>query len=813
MWDDLKFGMRGLRRAPSFAAAAIVTLALGIGATTAIFTLVKVVLLTELPVQAPQQLYFVSHGIGETAVTFSNYALFERLRRRTDAFAGVTAYTGRTFKVGNEAGTELVQGQFVSGNYHALLGVRFAMGGGFAREDDRAVGGSPIAVISDGYWTRRFGRRPDVLGARLVVGGRTVTIVGVTAPDFEGLDPGRPRDITLPLSMRALEQPNFFTATEWIGMPLVARLRPDVSPVQATAFLDVEIAQFLAEPFNKDLVPEALGAFRLLPASQGSATLRNRYSRALTLLVGMVAVVLLIACVNVANLLLVRGAGRGREMALRIGLGASRFRVVVQLLTESLLLAASGGLLGVLLASWGTAYIGSVLRVGRNPTLIDLEPDGVVLAFATVVAMACGITSGLVPALRASRPDLAPALRGAASRVVGRLTGRRVLVGAQIALCLTLASGAGLLVRTLQNLQRVDGGFRTDRVLLFSLDRIGTSFPIERMPSLCGDVIERLLARGGIVSASCSTMSPADTSSDSLRISVPGFEPGAAVTDHSVTTNFVSPDYFKTLAVQLLAGRVFTSNDTSGSLPVAVVTKSMARYFFGVANPVGQRFTLGSRNVTIVGIVEDVRSQLREMPVRMAYVPLLQGAGGYPVITVALHTSGDPGTLAADVRREVAALDHEIAVDYLRTMEQQLDATLTRERLLAGLSAAFGGLALLLSCIGLYGVVSYDVARRTNEIGIRAALGATRGRLLRSVIAQTLAVSGAGIGAGLFLTMMTAPAVMNVLGADFLFGLTARDPRTVGIITLTLAATALVAGYLPARRATHVDPSAALRVE
>ena len=225
MWHDLRFAMRGLRRAPSFAAAAIVTLALGIGATTAIFTLVKVVLLEELPVRAPQQLYFVSHGIGEIASTSSNYALFERLRRRIDAFAGVTAYTGRTFKVGNEAGTELVQGQFVSGNYHALLGVRFAMGRGFAREDDRAVGGSPIAVISDGYWTRRFGRRPDVLGARLVVGGHTVTIVGVTAPDFEGLDPGRPRDITLPLSMRALEQPNFFTATEmWIGMPLVARL-------------------------------------------------------------------------------------------------------------------------------------------------------------------------------------------------------------------------------------------------------------------------------------------------------------------------------------------------------------------------------------------------------------------------------------------------------------------------------------------------------------------------------------------------------------------------------------------------------------
>jgi predicted permease len=813
MLRNLEHAVRSLGRAPAFSAAVILTFALGIGATTAILSVVQAVFLRELPLRAPGELYFVAHGAGEAASASSTYPLFERLQTRTDVFAGVTAYTARTFKVGAGDGLELVQGQFVSGNYHALLGVPFILGRGFTNEDDRIPGGSLLAVISDGYWARRFGRRPDVIGAQLEVDGQTVTIVGVTARGFEGLDPGEPRDLTLPLSMRALENPGFLTSMRtWIGMPLVVRLRPDVAEARAAAALDVEIAGYLAEPENRDLVPEALGRFALVPGSHGSWALRDRYGRALALLAGMVGLVLLVACANVANLLLVRGAARGRDVAVRLSLGAGRVQVVRQLLAESVLLALCGGLTGMLLATWGTRFVASVFATGRVPMLIDLEPDGRVLVFAIAVSIAAGIASGLAPALHVTRRAPGDVLRGT-DATPGRPSGRRAVVAAQLALCLVLVTGAGLLMRTLQNLESVEGGFRTDGLLLFTLDGLGSSAPPARVGEVCAGLAERFGDRGDVLSASCSTATPTDTSFDALRISVPGFTPGPDVSDHAVMTNIISPSYFTTLGVPFVSGRPFTDADQTGSLRVVIVSESMARHFFGMADPMGRAFKLAGREVTIVGVVADVRTELRAAPTPMTYLPLAQRPPFFPMITAALRTSAAPAALAADVRRAMPELEGGVAIDYIRTMEEQIGATLIRERLLAALSVAFGVLALVLACVGLYGVVSYDVERRTREIGIRTAVGATRGHVMRAVLGGTLLVSVAGIAVGLLLIATVAPAAINTLGADYLYGTTPRDLRVVTATTLLLALTALLAGYIPARRAAALDPCAALRVE
>jgi predicted permease len=683
-------------------------------------------------------------------------------------------------------------------------------------------------VISDGYWARRFGRRPDIIGTRLVVDGRPVTIVGVTAAGFEGLDPGRPRDLTLPLSMRLLEQPRFpVSYRTWIGMPLVARLRAGVSPMQATAALETTVREFLAEPPNRDLVPEALGAFALVPASRGSDALRQRYERALAVLAGMVALVLLIACVNVANLQLVRGAARMREIAVRMGLGGTRLRVARQLIVESVLLAACGGLLGALIGAWGTRYVAAVLRLGRNPTLLDLSLNATVLVFTGTISIAAGVLFGVIPAVRATRADLTLPLKEAASPAARRAGGRRLLVAAQLAICLVLVFGAGLLVRTLQNLHRIDAGFRSEGVLLFSLDGIGGGAPAGRLPALCAETVERLRGANRIRSGSCSTSSPVDTSYDFVRIGVPGRAPAAgdAPLDASaallfgcsqcVMMNAVSPEYFSTLGIDLVAGRAFSPADAAGSPPVAIVSESAARHFFDDPRPIGRAFTLGNgaaaRLVTIVGVARDARALLREPPPRMVYTPLTQLGTAYPVITVALHAPGDPAALAATIRADVAAVDKAVVVDYVRSMDQQIEVALVRERLLAGLATAFGALALVLSCVGLYGVVSYDVTRRTREIGIRAAVGATRGDLRRAVLFETLTVAGAGTAAGLLVITLVARRVIDFIAPDYLFGLTATDPRVIVSAAVALCATALLAGYVPARRASLINPAVALR--
>jgi predicted permease len=815
--QDSRYAVRSLRRTPAFALAAIATLALGIGANTAIFSLINAVTFRTLPLTAPQELYFVTHGVGTSEVgTVSNYPWLERVRAHREVFAGVAGYNLRDFKVTSDDGAQRVVGQYATGNYHALIGVPIALGRGFASEDDRDLGSAPIAVISDGYWTRQFGRDPNAVGATLMVGGQPVTIVGVTAPGFEGMAPGRLVDVTLPLSMRIRAEPEFLTELDsWTSMPLVVRLRPGVDVRQAQAVVDASFRDHVSQPgisFGRTQQGERRTA-TLRSAAKGQDRLRNDYGVPLTVLMGMVGAVLLVACVNVANLLVVRGTTRAREIAVRMSVGATRGRLVRQFLTESLLLAAIGGGLGMLLAGWGTQFVSTLFLENLNPISIDVQPDIIVFAFAAGLSLATGLVFGSIPAFRSAQITITSALRhrGAGVIAVPGWSGHKALVAVQIALSVVLVFGAGLLVRTQHNLQQVDGGFTPDNLLVFSMDARDTTFPLERMTALCEDALARLRSHTASTSGSCSTMSPVDTALEGRVLGLPAPPPGPGA--NLVLANTVTPDYFRTFGIGLVRGRLFTNQDTSSSTRVAIINESVARAYFGNGDPVGQRIAYGSkpnpaRALTVVGVVRDARHALRQTPPRMVYQPLAQILEPPEALTAAIRTTRDPAPWVPLVRSEVRALTTEVAVMWVRTMRQQIAAATTTERLLATLSTAFAVLALLLACVGLYGVISYDVVSHTREIGIRLALGADQSAVLAGVLRPTVMLIAAGLGTGLIAAAMTSTLVEGLL-----FGLTPRDPATLTVTATMLAVSALLAGYLPARRASRIDPTVALRAE
>jgi predicted permease len=813
--QDAKYAARSLTRTPGFVAAAIATLALGIGANTAIFSLVNAVLFRTLPLQAPEELFFVAHGVGDSQIlTVSNFPWFERVRAHDEVFAAVTAYNIRDFKVASDQGAQRVYGQYASGNYHAVIGAPLALGRGFTSEDDRAVNSAPIAVISDGFWTRRFGRDPQVVGKTLLVGGQAVTIIGVTAPGFDGMAPGRAIDITLPLSMRIRDEPEFLTELDsWTSMPLVVRLRPGVERRQAEAAIETAFREHTSQPgIGFARTPGGMRTARLQPAAQGQDRLRNDYEVPLTVLMGMVGAVLLLACVNVANLLLVRGTGRAREMAVRMAVGATRRRLVRQLLTESLLLSAVGGAVGLLLASWATRFVGTLFLENQNPIAIDVQPDGMVLLFASGLSLITGIAFGAIPAVRATVVNLTPALKQNVTAMRSRRSsGRKALVAVQIAVSVVLVFGAALLVRTQRNLQNVDGGFATENVLVFSLDAQDTTFPLDRMAGLCTETLARLRRQSQTIAAACSTMSPVDTAIEGRVLGIPTPPPGPGA--NQVFANTVTPEYFDTFGITLVRGRLFTGQDTASSTRVAIINESVAKSFFGNTDPIGRPIGFGSRpnpsrTLTVVGVVRDARHFLREAPPKMVYQPLDQSPEPPEALTAAVRTTGNPAALASLVRQDVRALSPDVAVMWVRTMQQQIAAATTIERLLAMLSTSFALLALLLACIGLYGVISYDVASHARDIGIRLALGAERSAVLAGVLRPTMTIVGIGLAVGLVGALLASRLVETLL-----FEMTARDPATLAATTVILGGAALLAGYLPARRASRIDPAVALRVE
>jgi predicted permease len=813
--QDLRYALRLMRKTPGFTLAAVLSLALGIGANTAIFTLIDAVLLRTVAVQSPEELYFLAHGRGASVSGMSNYPLYERYAPLA-VFDGVTAYDGpQPFKVSEATGTSIVTGQFASRNYHVVLGVPFALGRGFVPGRDRADDQTLTAVISYGYWQRRYGGDANVLGTSLTVNRRVVSIVGVTAPEFSGFTPGRPVEITLPLSFKVLDAEGFYDRTDtWTSMPIVGRLTPNVPLDEARAASDVVFQQFMAEPDNgwiRKRAPESYSVADLLPADKGSSTLRRQYSQALWVLMAMVGVVLLIASANVANLLLARSAARAREVAIRLCVGGARWRIVRQFLTESVLLAFAAGALGVLIAMWGS---GSILALfgGEDPLVLALAPNRRVLGFTLVVSMATGILFGMLPALKATAIDLTPALKESAQRghVLSRWGAGKTLVTVQVALCTVVVTIAALFVQTLHNIKTQPTGFERSRVLLFALDNLGNGFEEPEVSNFAARVTARLREIPGVVSAAASTSIPVHTGGNARVLQIPGLPPPKE--DRHAWTNVITPEYFETLGIALVRGRLFTAQDGAASFRVGILNETFAREYFGDVDPIGRQVGLGVDRPTlveIVGIVRDAhQTSLREPPPRMIYTPIAQSDEPPSRFTVSVQTVRNPAALAGTVRDAVQSMDRELVIRYLRTMGQQIDNSLVRERVLATLSTSFGALALVLAVVGLYGVMAYDVTRRAREIGIRMALGAARGTVLRQVLRQSLVVASLGVALGIVAAAMTTRTL-----STFLFDLSERDPATLAGVALLLLTTTLLAGLIPARRAATVDPVRAIRTE
>jgi predicted permease len=693
-----------------------------------------------------------------------------------------------------------------------------ALGRGFESESDRAAGASPVAVISDAYWARRFDRAPSAIGATLLVGGRAVTIVGITAAGFAGLAPGDAIDVTLPLSMWLLDEPGFLAATDsLVGMPIVVRLKPGVTAAAASQAVAATFASFMAEPFNAEFRSAPNGQARgatLRPAGRGDDDLRAEYATSLRVLTGMVGLVLLIACVNVANLLVVRGRERAREVAVRLSIGASRRRVLAQFVTEGVVLSAAGGAIAFFIAVGVTAAIARLLRAGMEPIVLDVQPGGAVLIFTAATALLVGVAFSAAPALSATRLDLTPALKGMAAPFGRRRwNGRDLMMASQVAICLVVVFGAGLLVRTLQNLRTVEMGFDTKGVVVFALDARDTAFPAERLGPLCAELVAGLSERPDVVAGTCSTMTPRAPSSEGRAPAAPGIPPRPNDPPF-VYANSIDAGYFATFGMQIVAGRGLMPTDRAGSPRVAVVSESLARHYFGQADPTGRTFRWGRRDVrltdpvTIVGVVRDARRTLREEPPLMVYTPLGQRAGAPADLLAALRTDAAGAAVTTAVRERMRRASGDVALTYVRSMDEQIDASLVSERLVAALSSSFGALALLLACVGVYGRVAYDVSRRRRDIGIRMALGATPGAVLASVLRRSVLMAGAGIGAGAIGAALVSSVISRVL-----FGVEPRDPVTLTIAGTLLAATALAAAWLPARRAAGVDPATALRTE
>jgi predicted permease len=813
---DLRYALRLMRKTPGFTAAAVLSLGLGIGANTAIFSLMNAVLLRTLPVHNPHELVYFAHGLQpDTAGISSNFPLYERFKTLDPLFNGITAYSSTGFTVQAADGLDIASGLWASGNYHAVMGVPMAIGRGFVAESDRATGQGPIAVISHAYWTRRFGRDPSVLQRTLTINGRPLTIVGVTARDFTGPIPGLDPDVTLPISVRVLDEPKFLDLHDtYTNLAIVGRLRADVPAATALAATDTVFQQYMSEPENvwmRNMAPDDFARAQLPSASKGRGALRRQYETALKVLMGMVAAVLLIASVNVANLLLVRSAARAKEVAVRLCIGGPRSRIVRQFLTESLLLALIGGALGVVAAIWGTAAIMRLFDASETPLLLDVAPDGRVLAFAAAISLFTGIAFGLVPALRATRLDLAPALKDAtvtpASR---RWSMSHLLVGTQVALSIVVLAIAALLVRSLLNLRAQDAGFTNGNLLLVTIDTSGSLKPGARLP-LYMELLTRLRQAPGVISVAGSKSTPIHTSGDARALVVPPEVPDT-IEARAAFANLVTPEYFDTLGIRLLRGRQLTGLDATGSQRVAVVNETMARFVAGDGDPLGRTFAFKGNpkdDITIVGVVQNTHQMnLRDAPPRTVYTPIAQAAAAPSYFQVEIRTATSPAAMTASVREMIRDVSGDLVIRYLRTMDQQIDASLMRERLLSTLSAAFAVLALVLSAIGLYGVMSYSVTRRSREIGIRMALGAARAQVLRQVLGQTLLIAGAGTVIGLLAALLATRS----LGA-FLFGLSGRDPATLLMVAVALLLVSTVAGLLPAHKAATLNPVQAIKTE
>jgi putative ABC transport system permease protein len=824
--QDVRYAIRALRSAPGFAAVAILSLALGIGANTAIFSLIDAVILKSLPVRHPEDLVQVM--MGRESYTGITNPTWEHLRDRQDVFSEIFAYSRWEFNLATGGEAHSVDGVYVSGQYFDTLGVHAMLGRTLTPADDtRGCAGS--AVLTYGFWQREYGGRADILGQTISIDRHPIEIVGVTEPGFNGTEVGASADVLVPLCAithigtgypRMLDT-NFYPVG-WLQV--IGRLKHGVSRSQATARLKTLAPQIYRATFEQQGLERENGrqlspqdrdeylnrTFDTYPAANGISWLRREYRLALIALMSMVGVVLLIACANVANLLLARGAARQREIAIRMALGGGRGRLIRQLLTESLLLSGIGATLGILLAKWGARLLVRFLDVS-----LDLTLDIRVLAFTASVAVLTGLAFGIAPAWRGTRVDPQSTLKANPRGVIegNRFGLGKVLVMAQVALSLLVVVGAGLMLSTFWKLISLDAGFERDQVLLVTVNLRDGSYPRERWSAVYRQMLDELRLIPGVRSASVSSITPVCHCRWPGEVVAEGYTPKSH-DDAIASFNNVTDRYFETIGTPMIGGRDFNNHDTSSSPKVAIVSQSMAQKYFGAANPIGQHFRVRDGNtanepVEIVGIVKDARYfSLRAESSPLIFIPWSQGGKAGPLTTFELRAAGGaPTTLSPGVKSAIARVNRDVSIHF-ETLAGKVDTSIEREKLLASLLGFFGALALVLAAIGLYGVMSYNVARRRNEIGIRMALGAEQMRVLRMVLGEVAVLIGAGLAVGFSVALIATRLV-----ATFLYGLQPNDPWTLGMAGVVLTAVALLAGYLPARRASRVDPMTALRDE
>jgi predicted permease len=817
-WLDLRYAFRTVRRAPGFAAVATLTLALGIGATTAIFSLLEAVVLRSLPVRNPDELVLIPGSL--------QYPVFQNFRQHAHIFSDLAASSGVTqLDVEIPGGTrERTPISLVSGSYFATLGVDASLGRTFTAIEDTVPGQHPVAVVSHAYWLRAFGGDPAAIGRVIRITGTPITIVGVAPRAFFGENVGVAPDAWVPLTMWGHVVPGRNPLQNggqgWLQM--IGRVRPGVPTSGAHPELTAAFRRALEEIFGPALSPDARrdiarAAIRFEPAGKGVSAFRTAFARPLELLMGAVVLVLLITCANIANLLLARATARRREIAVRLALGASRGRLIRQLLTESVVLALGGGALGVAIALAGRETLLRLMSADGTRVPLDLAADVRLFAFVALVSLATALLFGLAPAWRSARSRLAASLT--ARRDTGGARSQRlstILVIGQVAVSLVLLMGAGLFLRTIANLRSVDLGFDPERLLIVDVNPHAAGYSGERAVALSSRLLERIgsLPHVSSVSVTENGVVKGRDSSTNLMHPVGSLE-GSNGFPRS-NWDVVGPNYFSTAGVTIVSGRDFTVHDRVGSPYVVAINEQMARVFFDGANPIGRRLVWGDRGVEleIVAVVRDVKqSGPRAEPRARFYLPYFQLAGVRPnwVIASSLYvvrTTANPAQLAPELRQLVQSEDRRLSVGSIEIAPDLVSRTLVQERLVASLLVAFGALAAGLSCLGLYGLIAYEVARRTNEIGIRMALGARNGEVRAMMVRRALVWIGVGVAAG-------APLASSAsrLAENLLFDLSPTDPATLAAAAFAIAAMGMLAAYIPARRASRVDPLIALRAE
>jgi predicted permease len=832
LWNDLRFALRTLARNPAFTAVVLVTLALGIGANSAIYGLMDQVLLRPLPVHRPERLVLLEGpGIWSgrsssqyNSITPMSQPMFEGLRDRTPAFSGALAqWLSEVHFRATTPSTENVTAGLVSGSFFAVLGLQPAHGRLFTADDDRTPGAHPLVVVSHRFFEGRLAGDRSVLGRTVHVNGHPMTVIGVAPAGFHGIDVGNSVDIYVPLAMQKEVLPTWPASrgdwrTRWLTV--MARLQDGVTLEQATAAANVVYAQLLKEDAQtltttseKNRALFLQKKLELEPGGRGISGLRELAASPLLALMGMVGLVLLIACANVANLLLARGSSRQKEMAVRLALGAGRGRLVRQLMMESLVLSIAGGALGLLLAGWLGRVLLAALPFEEAARSLSSEPDLRIALFTLGVSLLTGLLFGLAPAVHSTRLPIAPTLKNEAGAVLGGTKPfrfRKGLVVAQITLSLLLLVGAGLFTRSLMNLRALDPGFQPDRLVTFTVDPSLGGYDAGRSRLLLERLREELSAEPGVRSVSLAAVPLMANSDESSTIIVEGYQQKEDE-DMNPGFNAVGSDFFTTLGIPMVRGRDFGPGDALGAPKVAVVNETFARYFFGKEDPIGRRFGRkrdAKADTEIIGVVRDGKAgSLREQTKRFVYVPYTQ-RNDLGSMTFYVRSGAEAEMLLARAPAVVRRVEPTLPVTELRTMRAQIAESLFADRLVAALSATFGLLATVLAALGLYGVMAYAVSQRTREIGIRMALGAQRSNVLGMVLRDVAVLVGAGIVLGL----PGGYGLGRVLQSQ-LYGLQALDPTTFGIATATLLVTALVAGYIPARRAVRVDPMVALRYE